>query len=40
MFLDATYSKARNHHRIVGRAVVVATAVTIDGNREVLGVDG
>jgi putative transposase len=39
VFLDATYIKARNHHRIVGRAVVVATAVTIDGNREVLGVD-
>jgi putative transposase len=39
VYLDATYIKARNHHRIVGRAVVVATAVTIDGNREVLGVD-
>lgn len=39
VFLDATDIKARNHHRIVGRAVVVATAVTIDGNREVLGVD-
>ncbi|MCB0997142.1 MAG: IS256 family transposase, partial [Acidimicrobiales bacterium] len=39
LFLDATYIKARNQHRIVGRAVVVATAVTIDGNREVLGVD-
>jgi len=39
VYLDATYIKARNNHRIVGRAVVVATAVTIDGNREVLGVD-
>jgi putative transposase len=39
VYLDATYIKARNHHRIVGRAVVVATAVTVDGNREVLGVD-
>ena len=39
VYLDATYVKARNHHRIVSRAVVVATAVTIDGNREVLGVD-
>jgi putative transposase len=38
VYLDATYIKARNNHRIVGRAVV-ATAVTIDGNREVLGVD-
>jgi putative transposase len=39
VYLDATYVKARNNHRIVSRAVVVATAVTIDGNREVLGVD-
>ena len=39
VYLDATYIKARNQHRIVGRAVVVATAVTINGNREVLGVD-
>jgi len=39
VYLDATYIKARNNHRVVGRAVVAATAVTIDGNREVLGVD-
>ena len=39
VYLDATYIKARHQHRIVGRAVVVATAVTVDGNREVLGVD-
>jgi len=39
IYLDATYIKARNNHRIVSRAVVVATAVTVDGNREVLGVD-
>jgi putative transposase len=39
VYLDATYIKARNNHRIVSRAVVVATAVTVDGNREVLGVD-
>jgi putative transposase len=39
VYLDATYIKARNNHRIVSRAVVVATAVTIDGDREVLGVD-
>ena len=29
VYLDATYIKARNDHRIVSRAVVVATAVTI-----------
>ncbi len=39
VYLDATYIKARQNHRIVSRAVVVATAVTVDGNREVLGVD-
>jgi putative transposase len=39
VYLDATYIKARHRHRIVSRAVMVATAVTTDGNREVLGVD-
>jgi putative transposase len=39
VYLDATYIKARVAHRIVSRAVIVATAVTIDGNREVLGMD-
>jgi len=36
VWLDATYLKARKDHRIVSRAVVVATAVTAEGNREVL----
>ena len=36
VWLDATYLKARKDHRIVSRAVVVATAVAADGNREVL----
>ena len=39
VFVDATYVKARVNHRIVSRAVVVATGVTADGNREVLGLD-
>jgi putative transposase len=39
VYLDATYVKARKDHRIVSRAVVVATGVAADGNREVLGVD-
>jgi putative transposase len=39
VYLDATYIKVRVAHRIVSRAVVVATAVTMDGNREVLGLD-
>jgi len=39
IYLDATYVKARHEHRIVSRAVVVATGVAGDGNREVLGVE-
>lgn len=37
VYLDATYVKARVSHRIVARAVVVATGISADGNREVLG---
>ncbi|MFD9053379.1 IS256 family transposase [Streptomyces zaomyceticus] len=37
-FLDATYVKARVDHQIVSQAVVIATGVTEDGGREVLGV--
>ncbi len=33
VYLDATYIKARNNHRIAGPAIVVATAVTIEANR-------
>jgi putative transposase len=39
VYLDATYIKARINHRIISRAVVVATGVTANGDREVLGVD-
>ena len=39
VFVDATYIKARVDHHIVSRAVVVATGVAGDGNREVLGLD-
>jgi putative transposase len=39
VFLDATYLKARIDGRVVSRAVVVATGVTADGGREVLGLD-
>ncbi|MED7829024.1 IS256 family transposase, partial [Streptomyces chiangmaiensis] len=38
MYLDATYCKARVAHQIVSRAVVIATGITEDGGREVLGV--
>ncbi len=38
MYLDATYCKAQVNHQIVSRAVVIATGITEDGGREVLGV--
>ncbi|MFF0416607.1 IS256 family transposase [Kitasatospora sp. NPDC004745] len=38
VYLDATYCKARVDHQIVSRAVVIATGITEDGGREVLGV--
>nr|WP_306660258.1 transposase [Streptomyces polyasparticus] len=38
--LDATYCMARVNHQLVSRAVVVATGITEDGNREELGLDG
>ncbi len=39
VYLGATDIKARINHRIVPRALVVATGVTANGDREVLGVD-
>ncbi|MDH5293069.1 MAG: IS256 family transposase [Acidimicrobiia bacterium] len=39
VFVDATYLHGRKHHRVVSRAVVVATGVAADGNREVLDLD-
>ncbi len=37
MFLDATYLKGRVSGQVVSRAVVVATGVSMNGDREVLG---
>jgi len=37
LFVDATYLKGRVDHQVVSRAVVVATGVSMDGHREVLG---
>jgi putative transposase len=37
VFLDATYCKVRINKRVVSQAVVIATGVTADGRREVLG---
>jgi len=39
VFVDATYLNGRKNHRVVSRAVVVATGVAADGNREVLDLD-
>jgi putative transposase len=39
IYLDATYVKARAGGRIVAKAVIVATGVTKNGDREVLGVE-
>jgi putative transposase len=39
VFVDATYVHGREHGHVTSRAVVVATGVTQDGRREVLGVD-
>jgi putative transposase len=38
LYLDATYCKVRVNHRIVSQAVVIATGISEDGGREVLGV--
>ncbi len=37
VFLDATYCKARVNRRVVSQAVIIATGVTADGRREVVG---
>jgi putative transposase len=37
VFVDATYCKVRTGGRVVSQAVVIATGVTADGRREVLG---
>jgi putative transposase len=37
VFLDATYVKAHEGARVVAKAIIVATGVAADGNREVLG---
>ena len=39
VFVDATYLNGRKDHRVVSRAVVVATGVAGDGRREVLDLD-
>jgi putative transposase len=38
-YLDATYPHVRDDHNVVSKAVVIATGVSAEGMREVLGVD-
>jgi putative transposase len=38
IFADAMYIKVREHHRVVSKAVYIATAITEDNRREVLGI--
>lgn len=39
VYLDATYLHVRDDHHVVSEAVIVATGITAEGNREVLGLD-
>lgn len=39
VWLDATFVKARQNHRVVSQAVVIAIGVNAEGVREVLGLD-
>ena len=39
IWLDATYLHVREHHQVTSKAVVIATGVTKDGRREVLGIE-
>jgi putative transposase len=38
VFCDATYVKAREGGQVIAKAIVIATGVTADGAREVLGI--
>lgn len=37
LYLDATYVDVRHHGRVMSQAVVIATGVSIEGRREILG---
>lgn len=37
VFLDAMYIKVREHHQVVSKAVYIATAITEENKREILG---
>lgn len=37
VFVDAMYIKVREHHKVVSKAIYIATAITEEGKREILG---
>ncbi len=39
IFLDATYLHVRSEHQVTSKAVVIATGVSEDGRREILGIE-
>lgn len=39
VYVDATYFKVRNEHRIISKALMIALAITNDGKREIIGFD-
>ena len=39
IWLDATYLHVRGDHQVTSKAVVVATGVSEDGRREILGIE-
>lgn len=39
LFVDATYLKVRENHRIVSKALMIAVATTTEGRREIVGFD-
>lgn len=39
LFVDATYLKVRENHRIVSKALMIAIATTTEGRREIIGFD-
>ena len=39
VWLDATYLHVRDDHHVTSKACVIATGVTADGRREILGLD-
>lgn len=39
LVIDATYFKAREKHRIVSKAMMIAIGITEDGRKEIIGID-